>query len=50
MSQHPDAPEPQGEPEKVHGDPLLDFESEAAAGGGPEIDRQYDDEDAGQGS
>jgi hypothetical protein len=32
------AAQPQDGPEKVHGDPLLDIEAEAAAGGGPELD------------
>jgi hypothetical protein len=37
-------PQEQQEEEKKHGDPLLDIEAEAAAGGGPEMGNLTDEE------
>jgi hypothetical protein len=44
-----DQPEPQAErePAKKHGDPLLNIEGEAAAGGGPEIAASEQDDRPG---
>jgi len=37
-------PQEQQEEEKKHGDPVLDIEAEAAAGGGPEMGNLTDEE------
>ncbi len=39
-----EGPQEQQEEEKKHGDPLLDIEAEAAAGGGPEMGDLSDEE------
>ena len=39
-----EGPQAQQEEEKKHGDPLLDIEAEAAAGGGPEMGDLTDEE------